>query len=87
MAAGDPAAARTDAASGGSAPATNERTPTGPDVDPIAQQPRWIRRGQIVAALAGVDVEYAFLTAASPGVVSLFFRNEHYPTEEAYIFA
>jgi 5-methyltetrahydropteroyltriglutamate--homocysteine methyltransferase len=39
------------------------------------------------AALAGVNVEYAFLTAASPGVVSLFFRNEHYPTEEAYIFA
>jgi 5-methyltetrahydropteroyltriglutamate--homocysteine methyltransferase len=27
------------------------------------------------------------LTAASPGVVSLFFRNEHYPTEEAYLFA
>jgi 5-methyltetrahydropteroyltriglutamate--homocysteine methyltransferase len=39
------------------------------------------------AALAGVKVEYAFLTAASPGVVSLFFRNEHYPSEEAYIFA
>ena len=27
------------------------------------------------------------MTAASPGVVSLFFRNEHYPSEEAYIFA
>lgn len=39
------------------------------------------------AALAGVAVEDAFLTAASPGVVSLFFRNEHYPTEEAYLFA
>jgi 5-methyltetrahydropteroyltriglutamate--homocysteine methyltransferase len=39
------------------------------------------------AALKGVKVEDAFLTAASPGVVSLFFRNEHYPTEEAYIFA
>ena len=39
------------------------------------------------AALAGVEVEDAFLTAASPGVVSLFFRNEHYPTEEAYLFA
>ena len=38
-------------------------------------------------ALAGVKVEDAFLTAASPGVVSLFFRNEHYPTEEAYLFA
>src|SRR6202521_2597178 len=39
------------------------------------------------AALAGVDAQEAFLTAASPGVVSLFFRNEHYPTEEAYLFA
>jgi 5-methyltetrahydropteroyltriglutamate--homocysteine methyltransferase len=39
------------------------------------------------AALAGVKVEDAFLTAASPGVVSLFFRNEHYATEEAYIYA
>ena len=39
------------------------------------------------AALASVKASEAFLTAASPGVVSLFFRNEHYPTEEAYLFA
>ena len=39
------------------------------------------------AALAKVEVEGAFMTAASPGVVTLFFRNEHYPTEEAYIAA
>ena len=39
------------------------------------------------AALAGVDVEDAFLTAASPGVVSLFFRNEHYASDEAYLAA
>ncbi len=39
------------------------------------------------AAVATVGVQDAFLTAASPGVVSLFFRNEHYPTEEAYVFA
>ncbi len=39
------------------------------------------------AAVAAVSVQDAFLTAASPGVVSLFFRNEHYPTEEAYVFA
>ena len=38
-------------------------------------------------ALAKVGREDAFLTAASPGVVSLFFRNEHYPSEEAYLFA
>jgi 5-methyltetrahydropteroyltriglutamate--homocysteine methyltransferase len=39
------------------------------------------------AALAKVKAQDAFMSAASPGVVSLFFRNEHYPSEEAYIFA
>jgi 5-methyltetrahydropteroyltriglutamate--homocysteine methyltransferase len=39
------------------------------------------------AALPKVKVEGAFMTAASPGVVSLFFRNEHYPSEEAYLAA
>jgi 5-methyltetrahydropteroyltriglutamate--homocysteine methyltransferase len=29
----------------------------------------------------------AFMSAASPGVISLFFRNEHYPSHEAYLFA
>ena len=38
-------------------------------------------------ALATVKAQEAFMTAASPGVVSLFFRNEYYPTEEAYLFA
>src|SRR5205823_2792708 len=39
------------------------------------------------AAFATVATQEMFLTAASPGVVSLFFRNEHYPSEEAYLFA
>jgi 5-methyltetrahydropteroyltriglutamate--homocysteine methyltransferase len=39
------------------------------------------------AALVTTGASEAFLTAASPGVVSLFFRNEHYPSEEAYLFA
>ena len=39
------------------------------------------------AALAGRRVAGAFMSAASPGVVSLFFRNEHYPSPEAYLFA
>lgn len=39
------------------------------------------------AAAKGVKVTEKFLTGASPGVVSLFFRNEYYPTEEAYVFA
>jgi 5-methyltetrahydropteroyltriglutamate--homocysteine methyltransferase len=29
----------------------------------------------------------AFMSAASPGVVSLFFRNDHYPSHEAYLYA
>jgi 5-methyltetrahydropteroyltriglutamate--homocysteine methyltransferase len=41
----------------------------------------------VQAAVAGVEVQETFLTGASPGVVSLFFRNEHYPSEEAYVFA
>jgi len=39
------------------------------------------------AALASAPAEEAFLTAASPGVISLFFRNDHYPSHEAYLFA
>ena len=38
-------------------------------------------------ALAAVERSDAFMTAASPGVVSLFFRNDHYPSHEAYLFA
>jgi 5-methyltetrahydropteroyltriglutamate--homocysteine methyltransferase len=39
------------------------------------------------AALAGEGAAEAFLTAASPGVISLFFHNGHYPSEEAYLDA
>jgi 5-methyltetrahydropteroyltriglutamate--homocysteine methyltransferase len=39
------------------------------------------------AALAGASASEAFMSAASPGVVSLFFRNEHYPNEDDYLFA
>src|SRR6266550_100836 len=38
-------------------------------------------------ALGGVKTAGAFLSAASPGVISLFFRNDHYPNQEAYLFA
>src|SRR5947208_1110817 len=33
------------------------------------------------------NVAGAFLSAASPGVISLFFRNDHYANQEAYLFA
>ena len=39
------------------------------------------------AALGGVAAQEGFLTAASPGLVSLFFHNVHYPSEEAYLYA
>jgi 5-methyltetrahydropteroyltriglutamate--homocysteine methyltransferase len=39
------------------------------------------------AALAGVDVADAFMTAASPGVVWNFLDNRYYPDDEAYMFA
>ena len=39
------------------------------------------------AALAAARIADGFMSAASPGVISLFFRNEHYPSHEAYLFA
>ena len=38
-------------------------------------------------ALAGVSAAGGFMSAASPGVVSLFFRNDHYKDFETYIYA
>jgi 5-methyltetrahydropteroyltriglutamate--homocysteine methyltransferase len=37
------------------------------------------------AALGGIQPAEAFMTAASPGVIAHFLRNEHYPTREAYL--
>jgi 5-methyltetrahydropteroyltriglutamate--homocysteine methyltransferase len=39
------------------------------------------------SALGPVKAEEAFMSAASPGVISLFFHNEHYPSHEAYLSA
>jgi len=38
-------------------------------------------------ALAGVDATEGFISAASPGVISLFFHNGHYPSHHDYLFA
>ena len=38
-------------------------------------------------AVAGTTVDGTFSSAASPGVVSLFFANEFYATDEEYLFA
>jgi len=39
------------------------------------------------AALSSVNARDGFLTGASPGVIGLFFRNQHYRTDEEYIHA
>jgi 5-methyltetrahydropteroyltriglutamate--homocysteine methyltransferase len=39
------------------------------------------------SALADQKAAGAFMSAASPGVVSLFFRNDHYKDHETYLFA
>ena len=38
-------------------------------------------------AVANTDITGTFSSAASPGVVSLFFGNEYYATDEEYVFA
>jgi 5-methyltetrahydropteroyltriglutamate--homocysteine methyltransferase len=40
-----------------------------------------------LAALDGVAVEEAFMNAASPGVIALYFRNDHYASREEYLLA
>jgi 5-methyltetrahydropteroyltriglutamate--homocysteine methyltransferase len=39
------------------------------------------------AALDGADVEDAFLSAASPGVIAVFLQNQQYASHEEYVFA
>jgi len=39
------------------------------------------------AAVGDEKPGYAFVTAASPGVISLFFRNDYYPSQDAYLEA
>jgi len=38
------------------------------------------------AALAGVEVAEAFLPANTPGTIEHWLRNEHYPSDEAFLF-
>ena len=39
------------------------------------------------AAMTRHGVERGFMNAASPGVISLFLQNDHYPTRDAYLAA
>jgi 5-methyltetrahydropteroyltriglutamate--homocysteine methyltransferase len=38
-------------------------------------------------ALQGIAVEETFLTAVAPGTIEHWLRNEHYPSDEAFLFA
>src|SRR6266849_2747451 len=52
--------------------------------DPAAAQ---VDVDNLKAALRSVEVKEVFMSAASPGVISLFFRDNHYGNHEAYLFA
>ena len=55
---------------------------------PIAWQDRGAVQKDIAnlqAALSGVHATEAFMTAASPGVIAHFLRNEYYPSRDAYL--
>ncbi|HET9854874.1 MAG TPA: cobalamin-independent methionine synthase II family protein [Methylomirabilota bacterium] len=52
--------------------------------DPAAAQ---VDVDNLTTALRSVGVQDVFMSAASPGVISLFFRDDHYRNHEAYLFA
>jgi 5-methyltetrahydropteroyltriglutamate--homocysteine methyltransferase len=52
--------------------------------DPAAAQ---VDVDNLTTALRSVEVQDVFMSAASPGVISLFFRDDHYRNHEAYLFA
>ena len=52
--------------------------------DPAAAQ---VDVDNLKAAVRSVDSEDVFMSAASPGVISLFFHDDHYRNHEAYLFA
>jgi 5-methyltetrahydropteroyltriglutamate--homocysteine methyltransferase len=41
----------------------------------------------LLAAVSGSNATEAFMSAASPGVISLFLKNDYYPSHEAYLGA
>src|SRR2546427_10115732 len=53
---------------------------------PISVRGRQAARPDADNLTMAVGGRPGFLSAASPGVRSLFFRNDHYPTHEAYLF-
>jgi 5-methyltetrahydropteroyltriglutamate--homocysteine methyltransferase len=59
-------------------------------VGPLSYRDRGAVRSDIAnlkAALEEVAVDDAFMSAASPGIISLFLENQHYPSHEEYVWA
>src|SRR3954470_13551982 len=54
---------------------------------PITVRDPGAARADIEHLLAARGDSQAFMNAASPGVIALFFRNDHYATREEYLFA
>jgi 5-methyltetrahydropteroyltriglutamate--homocysteine methyltransferase len=59
---------------------------TGPIEVADHEAPR-VDAANLHAALEEHEAVEGFLTAASPGVIALFFRNDHYPSREEYLHA
>jgi 5-methyltetrahydropteroyltriglutamate--homocysteine methyltransferase len=53
-------------------------------IDPRAAR---VDTSRLQRALAQTPATGAFMTAASPGVTAFFFRDDHYGSHEAYVFA
>ena len=54
---------------------------------PIAVRDPGAARDDIDHLLKAAGGRPAFMNAASPGVIALFFRNDHYATREEYVYA
>lgn len=72
---GDPGRARRKTPACNAAIAVRDREAAGTDIANLA------------AALRTANATEGFLTAASPGLISLFFRNDYYTSTEAYLYA
>ena len=57
------------------------------EVRPVGQVELQKDIANLHAAMAAHGAERGFMNAASPGVISLFLQNDHYPTRQAYLEA
>jgi 5-methyltetrahydropteroyltriglutamate--homocysteine methyltransferase len=70
----------------GVGPSRRQVVCTGP-LKYVGQQQIQADLANFKAGLQGVQVADAFLPAVAPGTIEHWLRNEHYPSEEAYLYA